>query len=112
MIEGLYVVGSFALDDWHPGRSDIDIVAMTAEPATDDDFAALRTAHAVLAEHQPLPHIDGSYLAWTDLSSPPAPGLLRPWTVDGELHHDAACFRSNPVEKLTLVPYGVTVRGP
>ena len=25
-------------DDWHPGRSDIDIVAVLAEPATDDDF--------------------------------------------------------------------------
>ena len=77
MIEGLYVVGSFALDDWHPGRSDIDIVAMMAEPATDDDFAALRTAHAVLAEHQPLPHIDGPYLR-----GPTSPRHPQPVCID------------------------------
>ena len=33
LVEGLYVVGSFALDDWRPGHSDIDIVAVTAECA-------------------------------------------------------------------------------
>src|SRR4051794_7218906 len=112
MIEGLYVVGSFALDDWRPGRSDIDIVATTAEPATDADFAALRTAHALLTEHQPLPHIDGPYLAWTDLTAAPATGLHRPWTLDGELHHDGDCFEINPVTWYTLATYGVTVRGP
>ena len=69
LIEGLYVVGSYALDDWQPGRSDIDIVAVLAEPATDEDFGALRTAHALLNEHQPLPYIDGPYLAWADLIS-------------------------------------------
>ena len=37
LVEGLYVVGSYALGDWTEGTSDIDIVAVTAEPATDDD---------------------------------------------------------------------------
>ena len=36
LVEGLYVVGSVALGDWVEGCSDIDIVAVTAEPATDD----------------------------------------------------------------------------
>ena len=36
LIEGLYIVGSIALDDWRPG-SDIDLVAFTADPATDED---------------------------------------------------------------------------
>ena len=47
LVEGLYVVGSYALDDWQPGRSDIDIVAVLAEPATDEDFGrcALFTWH-------------------------------------------------------------------
>ena len=112
LIEGLYVVGSYALDDWQPGRSDIDIVAVTAEPATDDDFATLRTAHAILEEHQPLPHVDGPYLAWTDLTEAPATGLHRPWALGGELHHDGDCFEINPVTWYTLATYGVTVRGP
>ena len=112
MVEGLYVVGSYALDDWQPGRSDIDIVAVLAEPASDDDFATLRTAHALLDERQPRPHIDGPYLAWGDLIAAPATGLHRPWSLDGQLHHDGECFEINPVTWYTLATYGVTVRGP
>lgn len=112
LIEGLYIVGSYALDDWQPGRSDIDVVAVLAEPATDDDFATLRTAHALLDERQPQPNIDGPYLAWADLIAAPATGLHRPWTLEGQLHHDGECFEINPVTWYTLATYGVTVRGP
>jgi hypothetical protein len=112
LIEGLYVVGSFALDDWQPGRSDIDIVAVSAEPATDEDFGELRTVHALLAERSSLPTIDGPYLAWADLIAAPATGLHRPWTLAGDLHHDGDCFEINPVTWYTLATYGVTVRGP
>jgi hypothetical protein len=111
MVEGLYVVGSYALGDWQPGRSDIDIVAVLAEPANDDDFGTLRTAHALLNEQQPQPRIDGPYLAWGDLIAAPATGLHRPWALDGELHHDGECFEINPVTWYTLAAYGVTVRG-
>jgi hypothetical protein len=111
LVEGLYVVGSYALDDWHEGRSDIDIVAVTAEPATDDDAAMLRTAHAVLAEQQPHPAIDGPYVAWGDLITPPM-SLHRPWSLDGVLHHDGDCFELNPVTWFVLARHGVTVRGP
>lgn len=112
LVEGLYVVGSYALDDWVEGTSDIDIVAVTAEPATDDDFGSLRTLHALLHEQQPLPHIDGPYVAWGDLVVEPATGLHRPWMLDDELHHDGDCFEINPVTWYTLATYGVTVRGP
>ena len=87
-------------------------MAVTAEPATDDDYGSLRTVHALLAEQQPLPHIDGPYLAWGDLVVEPATGLHRPWTLSGELHHDGDCFEINPVTWYTLATYGVTVRGP
>ena len=111
LVEGLYVVGSYALGDWTEGTSDIDIVAVTAEPATDDDFGSLRTVHALLAE-QPLPFIDGPYLAWGDLLIEPATGLHRPWVLDGRLRHDGECFEINPITWYTLATYGVTVRGP
>ncbi len=112
LVEGLYVVGSFALDDWHEGRSDIDIVAVTAEAATDDAAAQLRTAHAVLGERLPGgPSIDGPYVAWSDLITPPM-GLHRPWALHGELRHDGDCFELNPVTWYVLATHGVTVRGP
>jgi hypothetical protein len=112
LVEGLYVVGSFALDDWVPGASDIDVVVVTAEPATDDDFGRLLTIHALLTEQQPLPHIDGPYLAWGDLVVEPATGLHRPWALQGRLHHDGDCFEISPITWYTLATYGVTVRGP
>jgi hypothetical protein len=110
LIEGLYVVGSFALDDWRADRSDIDIIAVTAEPCTDDDFAALRTVHAQLAAVGG-PHIDGPYVSWSDLTIAPTTGLHRPWSLDGQLQHDGDCFEINPVTWYTLQRYGVTVRG-
>ncbi len=112
LIEGLYVVGSFALDDWHEDRSDIDIVAITAEPATEEDGSQIRLLHAILAEQQPRPFVDGPYLAWGDLVVPPSTGLYRPWSLDGVAHHDGECFEINPVTWYTLATYGVTVRGP
>jgi hypothetical protein len=112
LVEGLYVVGSFALDDWHPGRSDINIIAVMAEPATDEDFGALRTTHALLNERQSLPYINGPYLAWADLVVPPGTGLHRPWTLDGQLRHDGECIDINPVVWYMLAAYGVKVRGP
>jgi hypothetical protein len=110
LVEGLYVVGSYALGDWHAGRSDIDIVAITAEAATDSDAAGLVTAHAILAEQLEV-HIDGPYLAWADVISPPM-SLHRPWSLDGRLHHDGDCFELNPVTWYVLAHHGVTVRGP
>lgn len=111
LVEGLYVVGSYALGDWRPGRSDIDVIAVTAEPATDDDAGTLLTAHALLAERQPTPPIDGPYLAWGDLVVPPM-DLHRPWTLGGTFHHDAECSELNPVTWYVLAHHGVTVRGP
>ena len=108
LIEGLYLVGSVALDDWHP-RSDIDIIAVTADPATDDDAARLRAAYAAAAADVDT-SVDGPRLAWGDLAVPPSP-LHRPWTLDGEFHHDGDCFEINPVVWFTLVEYGVAVRG-
>ena len=112
LVEGLYVVGSYALDDWVEGTSDIDVVIVSAEPATDEDYGSLRTVHALLQESQPLPPIDGPYLAWGDLVVEPGTGLHRPWTLDGELHHDGDCFEINPITWYTLATRGVTVRGP
>lgn len=111
LLEGLYVVGSYALDDWIPGHSDIDIVAVTAEPATDDDAATLVTAHALLAEVQPRPVVEGPYVAWGDLITPPM-ALHRPWAQGERLRHDGDCFELNPITWYVLATSGVTVRGP
>ncbi|MFM8268145.1 MAG: nucleotidyltransferase domain-containing protein [Ilumatobacteraceae bacterium] len=112
LVEAVYLVGSAALGDWHPSSSDIDIVAVTAEPCTDDDGRALVAAHAALAADRPVPHVDGPYVAWADLTIEPATGLHRPWALDGEIHHDGECFEINPITWYMLARHGIPVRGP
>ena len=43
VIEGLYLVGSVVLDDWTP-HSDIDVVAVVADPSDPDLFDDLAAA--------------------------------------------------------------------
>jgi hypothetical protein len=112
VVEGLYVVGSVALGDWHAEHSDIDIVAVTAEPATDEVAAQLLAAHQELRRRHATPDVDGPYLAWGDLVVEPATGLHRPWILDGTFHHDGDCFEINPVTWYTLATYGLAARGP
>lgn len=105
-IEGLYVVGSVALGDWTP-HSDIDVVAIVADPSDPDLAVALAAAQR---EASPDISIDGPYLAWGDLVVPPI-AVRRPWVLDGEYHVDGESFEINPVVWFTLATYGITLRG-
>jgi hypothetical protein len=108
VIEGLYVVGSAALDDWTP-RSDIDVVAVVADPSDPDLGDDLAGAQA-LVRQRIGPSIDGPYVAWGDLVVP-AMAVQRPWVLDGEYHVDGESFEINPVTWYTLATYGHAVRG-
>lgn len=110
LIEGLYVIGSLALDDWRPS-SDIDIVAFTPASLRDEDVDALKRAHEAAVDEAGGIDIDGPRLAWVDVTQPPTPAV-RPWTLHGDFANDDGCFEINPVSWLTLRRYGVSVRGP
>lgn len=106
VIEGLYVVGSTALDDWTP-HSDIDVVAVVADPYDPDLADGLAAAQAAIVSAIP---IDGPYLGWSDLVVPPIT-MHRSWVLDGEYRVDAECGEINPVVWYTLATYGITGRG-
>jgi hypothetical protein len=55
LVEGLYLVGSAALDDFRPGDSDLDYLAVTAERPGPAAVAALALAHRRLREARPRP---------------------------------------------------------
>jgi len=107
-IEGLYVVGSVALADWTP-RSDIDVVAVVADPSEPELAEALAAAQAVVRERTEY-SIDGPYVGWGDLVVP-AMAVQRPWVLDGDFHVDGESFEINPVTWFTLARYGVAFRG-
>jgi len=45
VVQGLYLVGSIALDDFHTGVSDVDFLAVTAEPLDDAALDRLERSH-------------------------------------------------------------------
>lgn len=110
LIDGLYVVGSAALDDWQE-ESDIDVIAFTSAAPRTEQVEKLATAHADTIGQLGAVKIDGPRLLWTDISTNPAP-VVRPWSLDGEFNHDDGCFELNPVMWYTLANYGQAVRGP
>ena len=107
-IEGLYVVGSVALDDWMV-RSDIDVVAVVADPSDPDLGVGLAVAHELVRERVAI-SIDGPYVAWGDLVVP-AMAVQRPWLLDGAYHVDGESFEINPVTWYTLAKYAIALRG-
>jgi len=58
LVEGLYLVGSAALDDFRPGASDVDFVAVTAAPLDAVRLVALRRVHDRLRRRRRRPFLD------------------------------------------------------
>lgn len=108
LIRALYVTGSVALGDYHPGRSDIDFMAFTARPLTDEDVAMLREVHASLTAPK---HYDGNYVGWHELPHVPDDEPPRPHLVDGELRTDD-CHELTPSTWTEFRQYAIAVRGP
>ncbi|MEV5963527.1 hypothetical protein AB0L70_17280 [Kribbella sp. NPDC051952] len=77
-VRGLYLTGSIPLDDFRPGRSDIDGVVVVDTPVTEDE---VRPLHANLPSR---PYFDVTYLTAAELAVAPDPGAPLVCTVDGE----------------------------
>ncbi|MBB2960977.1 aminoglycoside adenylyltransferase domain-containing protein [Methylobacterium sp. R2-1] len=94
-LRGLYLVGSVALGDFRPGRSDIDFVALLDGPADEAETEALARVHAALARAGG-PHFDGLYLPIDAVRHPPEPDAVVPFSVDGQLRTGEPCREVNP----------------
>ncbi|MFC6020574.1 aminoglycoside adenylyltransferase domain-containing protein [Plantactinospora solaniradicis] len=110
-LEGLYLVGSVALDDFQPGASDVDFVAVTADPLSEEAEAAVARTHAAVSRRHARPHFDGFYVTWRDLAADPS---LAESALDA---HEGRVRRRgpggcDPVAWHTLAGHGVPVRGP
>ncbi|WP_188195761.1 aminoglycoside adenylyltransferase domain-containing protein [Nonomuraea sp. SYSU D8015] len=102
LVEGLYLEGSAALDDYRPDTSDVDFVAVTA---AEPPIGALARIHHRLGAHP----FEGVYLTWDDLRRNPSDLGERPQAHAGKL---ALRGGVNPVTWHTLAHHGVTCRGP
>ncbi len=82
LVAGVWLTGSVALGDVHPGRSDVDVVTVLTEQPDRDALRALADVHESLPEPQPSdgpwdrtrPRLDGWYVTREDLRRPPTRG--------------------------------------
>ncbi|HEX6351360.1 hypothetical protein [Actinophytocola sp.] len=122
LVTGFYLVGSVALDDFHPrgagrGRlstaSDIDFVAVTDRRLEQDsgELAAVAEAHARTVAGFPKPNFDGAVFTWADLAAGPDGCPNVPCAQESRFT-PAGRAGLNPVTYCELAWHGVAVRGP
>jgi hypothetical protein len=109
LVEGLYLVGSVALGDFHPRSSDVDFIAVSSAPVDEGSRQALASVHADLAAEASRPAFEGIYVTLDELTRSPV-------NTAGPVHRDGRLTVGpggrSPVEWATLAWHGVPVRGP
>ena len=123
LLQGLYLVGSVAMDDFRrggplvrrgpsgAGASDIDFVAVTSRPVSPSSLTALERVHRHLTRRHRRPVLEGMYLTWDDLADgPPAVGEYA--RAHGGIVRLSPGGSASPVIWHELVERGVSVRGP
>lgn len=84
LVAQLHLIGSAADGDFHPGRSDLDFVAVLAHPATDAGIDALAIAHRLYSADPTFPWLDGIWITAEELAAGPDATLDGPTTRDGQ----------------------------
>src|SRR5258708_7808718 len=108
-IEGLYLVGSVALNDYQPGMSDIDFVAVTGPALSRRELDLMKVVHKALSREFRRPWFSGLYVTWA--------GLLRsPLLVENAaFHHEGrfgyeGSFEANPSVWTIMQNYAIALR--
>lgn len=107
LVEGFYVIGSAALDDFRPGVSDIDFVAVATTLPADGQVAALTRIHGHLSRR---PLLDGIYTTWLDLARDPRQASPGPH-AHGRRLHPRCDHQRHPVTWHSLARHGIAIRG-
>jgi Domain of unknown function (DUF4111) len=111
LVQGLYLTGSVALDDFLQRRGDIDFVAVSVVPPSPAQTAALQQVHARLAGRVRRPFFEGPYVTWDELAGDPAAAEPGPYAHRGGLL-PAVPHGRQPATWQVLSRHGVTMRGP
>ena len=88
LVTGMHLVGSAVLDDFQPGVSDVNFVAVISEGLTEDVSGKLDEVHRRLASKHPACLMDGVYVDLAALEGPAA------WATGGP-HVRAGAFSPN-----------------
>ncbi|MCK9894149.1 DUF4111 domain-containing protein [Frankia sp. AgB32] len=111
LVEGLYLIGSVPLNDFHSSVSDIDFVAVTRAPLDADALKILTRVHRGLAARHRRPGLDGIYATWEDLSRDPRTLPPGPRVHGARLVERSTAGR-HPVAWQEVATHGLPLRGP
>ncbi|MFT3891249.1 MAG: DUF4111 domain-containing protein [Anaerolineales bacterium] len=109
-LEAFYIVGSIALDEFNPHFSDVDFIAVTNHPATEQESKALYEIHQKVESTYPHWKLSGAYLLASDLGKQSREIGERVVFHDGKLDLQSD-FEANPVTWWILKNYGVPALG-
>jgi hypothetical protein len=104
-VVGLHVTGSLALGDYHPERSDIDVVFVTDGVLDAAQRGLVAEVHRVVATR-----IDGPYVPQALLGASPETIDAVPFHVDGRFEV-GECHEVSPITWAILAEHAITVRG-
>jgi len=110
---GVYLRGSLAMGDFNPDTSDVDFLAVTAQPITEEQFFLLKDFHARLADRPNAyaKELEGAYI---DLHSVKRyrPGEKFPTIARGEELRWAEHGANWVLERWTVREHGIPLLGP
>ena len=110
LIDGFYIVGSIALDEFNEKFSDIDFVAVLSHKATEMETRELDRIHKTIRHNFPDWKLEGCYFQYKDLGCLGADLEAYPYYQDGKLavgNH----FEANSVTWWTLKNHGIAIIG-
>ncbi len=108
-INGLYIVGSIALDDYKSGKSDIDFVSVSDKHFSEEELILLANIHTKIRKAKKYPNFDGIYVTWDELKTSPD-AVSAPFCLDNKFRNTNG-FAANPVTWFTLLKYPLSFRG-
>ena len=68
-IEGVYLLGSISLNDFHPNKSDIDFLVLCKKLPDDKTATQLKHIHQIIKKGYPTLALSGSYLSRSSIQS-------------------------------------------
>lgn len=110
-LSGFYVIGSTALGEYRPGKSDVDFVAVLRRPLSPADLALLRGIHREIERAFPKSNLSGGYIPGADVGKPAGQIAAHPQIHDGRFR-PAGQADLNDIAWWTLKYYGITLMGP
>lgn len=112
LVDAVYLTGSVSLGDFHPASSNVDVVTVVRDTPDDVQQMLLADVHERMAASHPRPRLDGYYLRWDDLASPPDRHVTLGLRAQGGVLHHGETWVPPILTWHELSQHGLHVLGP